>query len=231
MHDLDRLKTLIGLYRKEARALKKFISTSIKEWEYMMADCYAQRLRQVNRELQMLQTILDPNYGDKQILIRQIAHYKKNRSLPGQKDLREHYDRLIRGAEEKLEGMNNLAVPKTPFSKTLVEILDKLRRKEVRKVVLILNSEQDLGIVITRGRKLMLRIPKIKTLRSKSAIWNYQIDLLQQMGFQWDSKETLLCLGLELSNSTKQVMECLSRIVFKIFMFEEMKGKSYISYR
>jgi len=231
MHDLDRLKTLIGLYRKEARDLKKFISTSIKEWEYMIADHYAQRLRQVNRELQILQTILDPDYGDKQILTRQIAHYKKNRSLPDQKDLRELYGRWIRDAEEKLEGMNNLTVPEPLFSDTLVRILDKLTRKEIREVILILNSEQDLGIVITRGRKLMLRIPKIKTLRSKSAIGNYQIDLLQQMGFQWDSKETSLCLGLERSNSTKRVMEYLSRIVFKIFTFEEMKGKSYISYR
>ncbi|MDF2855227.1 MAG: hypothetical protein K0Q87_1078 [Neobacillus sp.] len=231
MHDLDRLKTLIGLYQKEAKDLKKFISACLNDWDYIMADHYAQRLRQVNRELQILQTILDPNYGDKQILIRQIAHYKKSRSLPGQKDLMELYGRRIRDAEKKLEGMNNLTVPEPLFSNTLVEILDKLTRKEVREVVLMLNREQDLGIVITRGRRLMLRIPKIKTLRSKSAIWNYQIDLLQQMGFQWDSKETLLCLGLELSSSTKQVMECLSRIVFKIFTFEEMKGKSYISYR
>lgn len=107
MHDLDILKTLIGLYQKEARDLKKFISTSIKEWEYMMADHYAQRLRQVNRELQILQTILDPNYGDKQILIRQIAHYKKNRSLPGQKDLRDIYEQWIGDAERKLEGLNS----------------------------------------------------------------------------------------------------------------------------
>jgi len=230
MHDLDRLKTLIGLYQKEAKDLKKFISTCLNDWDYMMADCYAQRLGQVNRELQILQTILDPNYGVKQILIRQIAHYKKNRSLPGQKDLRELYGRWIRDAEEKLERMNNLTVPESPFSKTLEEILEKLTQKEVSKVILMLNSKQDLGIIITRGRKLMLRIPKIKTLRSKYAIWDYQIGLLQQMGFQWDSKETLLYLELDPSNSIKQVMEYLSRIVFKVFTFEEMKGKSYISY-
>ncbi|WP_293955973.1 MULTISPECIES: hypothetical protein [unclassified Sphingobacterium] len=230
MHDLDRLKTLIGLYQKEAKDLKKFISTCLNDWDYMIADHYAQRLGQVNRELQILQTILDPNYGDKQILIRQIAHYKKNRSLPGQKDLRELYGRWIRDAEEKLKWLNNLTVPESPFSKTLEEILEKLTRKEVRKVVLMLNSEHDLGIIITRGRKLMLRIPKIKTLRSKSAIWDYQIDLLEKVGFQWDSKETLLSLELEPNNSTKPVMEYLSRIVFKVFTFEEMKGKSYISY-
>lgn len=229
MHDLDRLKTLIGLYQKEARDLKKFISTSIKEWNYLIAHHYSQRLRQVNRELQILRTILDPNYGDKQILIRQINHYKKNRSLPGQKDLRELYGRWIRDAEEKLEGLNNLAIPESPFSKTLVEMLEKLMRKEVRKVVLILNREQDIGIIITSGRKLMLRIPKIKTLKSKYAIRDYQIDLLQRMGFQWDTKETMLYLGVEPSKSTKPVMEYLSRIVFKVFTFEEMKGKSYIS--
>ena len=230
MHDLDRLKTLIGLYQKEAKVLKKSISTCLNDWDYIMADHYAQRLGQVNRELQILQTIVDPNYGDKQILIRQIAHYKKNRSLPGQKDLRELYGRWIRDAEEKLEGLNNLTVPESPFSKTLEEMLEKLMRKEVRKVVLMLNSEQDLGIIITRGRKLMLHIPKIKTLKSKYAIWDYQIDLLQQMGFQWGTKESMLYLELEPSNSTKPVMEYLSRIVFKVFIFEEMGGKSYISY-
>lgn len=165
------------------------------------------------------------------MLIRKILYYKKSRSLPYQKQLKEHYDRLIRGAEEKLGGLNNSAVPEMPFSKTLVEILDKLRRKEVRKVVLILNSEQDLGIVIANGRKLTLRIPKIKTLMRKCAIGDYQINLLQHMGFQWDTKETILYLGVELNASTKQVMECLSRIVFKVFTFEEMKGKSYIIYR
>ncbi|WP_313419883.1 hypothetical protein [Sphingobacterium multivorum] len=231
MHDLDRLKTLIGLYQKEAKDLKKFISTCLNDWDYMMADHYAQRLGQVNRELQILQTILDPKYGEKQMLIRKILYYKKSRSLPYQKQLREHYDRWIRGAEEKLEWMNNLATPEIPFSKTLVEILEKLMRKEVRKVVLILNSDQDLGIVIANGRKLTLRIHKIKTLKNKCAIGDYQIDLLQQMGFQWDSKETLLYLELEPNNSTNPVMEYLSRIVFKVFTFEEMKGKSYISYR
>ena len=94
----------------------------------------------------------------------------------------------------------------------------------------MLNSEKDLGIIIARVRKLTLRIPKIKTLKSKCAIWDYLIGLLQQMSFQWDSKETLLYLELEPSNLTNAVMEYLSRIVFKVFTFEEMKGKSYISY-
>lgn len=196
----------------------------------MMADYYAQRLRQVNRELQILQTILDPNYDKKQNLLRQISSYKKNRSLRDQKDLRELCAQWVKDAEEKLERLNNRAVPESPFSKTLIEMLEKLMRREVRKVILMLNSEQDLRIIITRGRKLILRIPKIKTLRSKYAIWDYQIDSLKHMGFQWDSKETLLYLGLEFSNSTIQVMECLSRIVFTVFTFEEMKGKSYISY-
>jgi hypothetical protein len=79
MHDLDRLKTLIGLYQKEAKELKRFISTSIKEWDYIMADHYAQRLVQVKRALQILRTILDPKYGEKQKLIRKILYYKKSR--------------------------------------------------------------------------------------------------------------------------------------------------------
>ncbi|WP_104384685.1 hypothetical protein [Sphingobacterium sp. HMA12] len=230
MHDLDRLKMLIGLYQKEARDLKKLISTGIKEWEYMMADYYAQRLRQVNRELQILQTILDPDYGEKQILIRQITHCKKNRSLAGQKNLRELYEQWIGDAEKKLEGLNSNVNPDSPFSRVVADLLEKLKRKEVQKVVLMFDSELDLGIIITSGRKLCLRIPKIKTLRNRNAIGNHQISLLQRMGFQWDARETLLYLGLELNTLTNQVMELLSKIVFKVFIFEEMGGKSYISY-
>ncbi len=127
MHDLDRLKMLIGLYQKEARDLKKLISISIKEWKYMMADHYAQRLRQVNRELQILQTILDPDYGEKQILIRQITHYKKNRSLAGQKNLRELYEQWIGDAEKKLEGLNSNVNPDAPFSRVVADLLEKLK--------------------------------------------------------------------------------------------------------
>jgi len=47
----------------------------------------------------MLQTVLDPKYGKKQMLNRQIAYYKKSRPLPYQKELRELYSHWINVAE------------------------------------------------------------------------------------------------------------------------------------
>jgi len=150
--------------------------------------------------------------------------------LAGQKKLRELYEQWIGDAEKKLEGLNSNVNPDSPFSRVLADLLEKLKRKEVQKVVLMFDSELDLGIIITSGRKLYLRIPKIKTLRNRNVIGNHQISLLQRMGFQWDARETLLYLGLELNTLANQVMELLSKIVFKVFIFEEMGGKSYISY-
>ncbi len=150
--------------------------------------------------------------------------------MAGQKKLRELYEQWIGDAEKKLEGLNSNVNPDSPFSRVLADLLEKLKRKEVQKVVLMFDSELDLGIIITSGRKLYLRIPKIKTLRNRNVIGNHQISLLQRMGFQWDARETLLYLGLELNTLANQVMELLSKIVFKVFIFEEMGGKSYISY-
>ncbi len=60
MHDLERLKTFIGLYHKEAKNLKKFIATCLNDWDHMMAHHYKQRWRQVNREFQICRQLLIP---------------------------------------------------------------------------------------------------------------------------------------------------------------------------
>ncbi|OOG19764.1 hypothetical protein BWD42_07645 [Sphingobacterium sp. CZ-UAM] len=230
MHDSSCLKILIKQHRKEARVLRKFISESINEWDYLIAHHHAQRLGQINRELQILETVLDPRYVEKQMLSRQVSYYKKLLALRGPEKLKQLYLRWINEGKNKLEELNTTPPAEQPFSAILSDLLEKLIRGEVRQVTLILNKKQELGIVMTCRRRLILRIHKIKTLQKKHVIWDHQLYQLQQMGFQWDSRFTSLSLSMK-TEPANRVMELISRLVFKVFHFEEMKGQSYICYQ
>jgi hypothetical protein len=227
------LQTLIGVLEEEKLNLLQLIDSSVKDQEYIYAHSHFKALKQINRRLQTLKNLEDKLYDEKYFKEESIKRLKKELESDTYEGLKSMLSRMIANSEEELRKLKEKPkeAPSEDNHHIISDHLDLVVTKKILGFRLVLNGADDLSLEIRRSNGSMkLTLPHIKKLKRNYILSRKKISKLKALGFQLPGKEEKLVLNIPLEETglRQKISIILSVIVFEVFYFKELGGKSYI---
>lgn len=232
----SQLTLLISIYEEEKAQLQKDIELYLAEKEYLMAHYKSEALFQLNSRLQKLHNLEDPLYDQKEHLQRSLKQSQRQLASETEPYMKDLYDRWIREAQEELEKLNQVSIvqmpsmiPQTFFDETL----ERLLKKEIKNLKLVLDQQQNLFLQFSyTKKKLTIILPDIHAHLKKWVFYEDQLTVLKNTGFQLsaDGNRLMLSLTGEKAAILSQVKVILCKIIFEIFAFREFRNESYVCF-
>ena len=229
----NQLKTLISLLEEEKLRLEQLIQACVMDQEYLMAHYHFQALRQLNFKLQTLQNIDDKLYDRKETKRNWIAYMEKVLADETSDFAKLYYSSELEKAKAELARLNQIPTESTPSDKLplLDQVLEKVMRKKVKNVKLMLSKTNNLFLSFNYSNKILnVALPGVKKHQKKWIINDKEIASFKNLGFRFDEGERKLMLAIEGDKEDVlfNVKLVLSKIVFEIFYFRQFDNESYI---
>ena len=210
----DQLTLLLSLLEEEKLQLQARIDAYLAESDYLLAHYLSEALYQLNGRLQILRSMEDKKYPQKESL-RKTIHFFENRiAMENSTPLKEVFEKLLM---EEASLVKNACI-------------DLLENK-IKSFRLVLKKSANLLIEFRyRKKTLQLRLPNIKLHIRKQVIDEIHIQRLQNLGFILSATKSNLQINVTGSKEDilVRLLIILSIITFEIFSYSEFEGESYI---
>ena len=229
----DQLTLLLSLLEEEKLQLQARIDAYLAESDYLLAHYLSEALYQLNGRLQILRSMEDKKYPQKESL-RKTIHFFENRiAMENSTPLKEVFEKLLMETKEKLDRLHsapNKSEIREEASLVKNACIDLLENK-IKSFRLVLKKSANLLIEFRyRKKTLQLRLPNIKLHIRKQVIDEIHIQRLQNLGFILSATKSNLQINVTGSKEDilVRLLIILSIITFEIFSYSEFEGESYI---
>lgn len=227
-------KLLISVYKSEKKLLQKLINECLKEMDYLGAHYHMEALTMLNRKIQILNNIDDPNYHIKKWIEHSINTSLKRMKHEKHDAMKALYEHEILDGKQQLEKLNYTSPRNRQADATLLfDVLEKLMNKKAKNVKLYLKKSDNLYLSFTYSKQtLNVTLPQVQKLTKAWILHNENIINFKNLGFNFDDNETKLILPLTGSSNhiLGSLKTILSKIIFEVFNFPEFKNESYLQY-
>ncbi len=233
----DKLELLIKHYDSEVATLQQLIKEELDtEENYQAASWYQRGLSAAKSELRILHSFNDPFYSQKDRVLQRITWFKQK--LSGYKEGEENYlkfSALIKFTENEYEALLLQDPPPVPDPRPHIfeEAVDKVFKREIKGVHLIINENSGLRFEITRKRsQVTVTVPwRIKPKKAEH-LDEYQLKRLAKFGFEVKKLPLRLvkCFSLRQREVEADLKTFMARCYFEILNPHGMQNQGYIEY-
>ncbi|WP_114789564.1 hypothetical protein U0035_08490 [Niabella yanshanensis] len=233
----DKLKLLIEYFESEVSTLQQLIQEELDaEENYQAASWYQRGLSAAKSELRILHSFNEPFYSQKDRILQRITRFKQK--LSEYKEGDENYlkfSTLVKFTEEEYEALSLQDLPPVPDPRPHLfeEAVDKVFKKEIKGVHLIINENSGFRFEIIRKRsQVTVTVPWwIKPKRAEK-LDEYQLKRLAQFGFEVKKQPLRLVKSFSLRQKEAEadLKMFLARCYFEILNPHAIKNQGYIEY-
>ena len=231
----DQLFHLASLAEEERDRLKALIFNCLKESEYLIADHHQKALNRIESLLSKLNSFADPHYDEKAHRLNMIQYYKVMASEQEHPKIKEYYHNQIEQEKAILEELSRKTeqLGKSEIVQVFEPALQRLLLGQIKNLQFIISKEKNLLLKFSYSKKVLkLSLPDISRLLKDRVVYDYQLVLLGNFGFEYTKGKHRMVLTV--SGSKEIVAEKLrvvvARILFDVFNYKEFTGQSYISF-
>jgi hypothetical protein len=230
----DTLKTLIAYYEEEKKRLLQSINDYTKEWEYEYAHFHAQAVFQVNGKLQTLYSLQDRRHQEKSMKQNSLRYLEERIQAETSGYMQEGLLKILEQKKKELEKLNQVSEPVNDDSSVFGKVLNSLLERKIEGFTLFLSQEDNLQFDFAyKTNVLKVVLPYVKRHLKTEMLSDENVSVLQDIGFAYNSNMSRLLLFLTGDKNiiTHEMKWRLAKIVFELFHFSSLEGKSCISMR
>ena len=227
------INTVIALYEEEESNLKKLISNSLEEEEFLIAKYHTTALHIIRQKLFKLNCLHDSGYQQKHHSKMRLSNMTKMLSSDKYADFK---DSLINHIEEETLKLNQLnligSIKENLGDADLTKryIIDLLKN-HIQGLTIVIDQKNELKLkFFIKGKRLKITIPEIKKVLPEFLENNYYAVEFTKLGFQFSQNKLILSLNIDndVDSFASTIMQTLSIICIDIFDVAINKFDSFL---
>ncbi len=219
------LEELIAAYQQEVKNLEHEISECLELGFYWEAHHLSEAMGATNRILQTLENLKNPN-RDRirtiQLMIQGILKMKSSDAFIGD----DHWDRRIQGYNDEIERLSANLPKHHEDHQVIYDYLKELYSKKIKGLRLHINTSRKIQIEISISNDDFLILTlSVEILDNTFGYYALPKEQLRMIGFYQEGESWTIAIDTDHGKDFDKAYECLSRVMFEAFYFQEIKGK------
>ncbi len=233
MNPTSNINMVIALYEEEENNLKKLISDSIEEEEFLSAKYHTTALRIVRKKLFKLNCLNEAGYQEKYHSEMKLSNLYKMLASDKNQEYKDWLIKDIELAKEKLNQLNqNKVIKESSESSNLTrETIADLLSNKIRSFSLIVDNKTNLRFQFKKkGKVLKITIPGIKKIVPDYIEYDHYALQFTKHGFIYSMNRMILTLNIESNHQyfADSLMKILSQLCIEIFGVSVRRFESFL---
>lgn len=227
------LDEVIEFYEAEREFLRECIKQNQEDFEFMNAHFHSQGLFQVERQLDILYKLKDPNFTRKQELERNIRMYEASFQRSPRLSLDSYYIKELDKNKQELNKLNEQKIGFPLDDQQLDNALFDVVEGKHTGFILYLNSQENLAINFELIEAGLLELSiSLKEFLKVDYFFDSDDDssetrpnnALKQLGFNVNSRSNKLVKIIDTKDfkNAIEIKTILSRLIYDLFRYAEI---------
>ena len=219
------LEELIAAYQQEVKNLEREINECLELGFYWEAHHLSEAMGATKRILQTLENLENPN-RDRirtcQLMIHGILKRKSSDTLMED----EYWDRRIQKYKGEIERLSVKLPKQHEDHQVIYDYLKELYSKKIKGLLLHIDLSHQLQFEIrVSNDDLLILTLTVEGINSTFDYFSLPKEKLRMIGFCLEGGSWTITIDTDHGKDFGQVYECLSRVMFEAFYFQEIKEK------
>ena len=223
----------IAFYEEEENSLKKMISDSLEEDDFLIAKYHTTALRMLQQKLFHLNCLKDSAYQEKHRSKMRLLNMEKMLSSDKFLEFRSSTLKHIEEEKIKLHELNLInTIKENKEGEDLIKLnLIDLFNNQIKGLTIVIDDNKGLKLKLKKeGGKLQMSIPEVKKVLPEFIQSDYYSAKFTKLGFEYSKNKLIFSSPIEenFDNYANTIMMLLSVLCIDIFDVAVKKLNSFL---
>jgi hypothetical protein len=224
----EEINELLSIYKQEKELIESLIESDKLDNDYKAIYLHSKILVNVQHQIRLIESLLDPHTQEKEQLKRTIDFYV-NRSGPEKAD--DYRNHMLEQIDQKLDQLNSYKPNYFNDGQDFDDAVFDLAEQRIKGFIFNLKKEDELLLLFERNEKeILLSIPNLRRLKKNHLLNKITRNSLKSIGFKEEKHIDSFIFNYSLDHFKDAIFikTIVSRVIFDAFYFQDLDNQTTI---
>ncbi|MBB6237719.1 hypothetical protein HDC90_002341 [Pedobacter sp. AK013] len=226
----EEINELLSIYKQEKELIESLIESDKIDNDYKAIYLNSKILVNIQRQIRLIESLLDPHAQEKEQLKRTIDFYVNRGGFQKDNDYQKH---ILEQIDQKLDQLNSYKPAYFDDGQEFDDAIFDLAEQRIKGFIFNLKKEEKLFLLFERNEKeILLSITNVKRLKKKYILDKTTRNALKFIGFKEEKHIDSFVFNYNLDHFKDAIFikTIVSRVIFDAFHFQNLDNKTTIEF-